>query len=318
MSDVQPIVIGNSVLFIEGSGKVIRDLTYDFEIDGYRGNSMVVFAEDLFDGYTVTDWAYQQDPYSIIWAIREDGKLLGFTYNREHNVFAWHLHETDGDFESIASISTDEGKDEVYVVVERTVDGSTVRYIELMKERLPYDSDFNRDITEAWFVDSGLAYDGTAATTISGLDHLEGELVSILADGNVVNQQTVSSGAIVLSIAAEKVKVGLPYTSYMETLDFVGALQGDTTQDKLKDVKSVVVSLEETRALWFGPSSDRLVEVAFRENEDYGDPTNLFNGDKEIFLEAGATRESRAYIRNTDPLPLTITALLPRLEYGES
>lgn len=317
-SDVPPLIIGNSVLFSEGSGNVVRDLTYNFEIDGYAGNDLTIFAEHLFSGYTIVDWCYQQDPNSIIWSVRDDGSLLGLTYYKEQEVIGWHKHTTNGNFESTASISTNAGVDEVYFIVNRTIDGNTVRYIERLMPRLPYNSSFEKDIKDAYFVDCGLTYDSTPATTISGLDHLEGEEVSILADGNVVSGKTVASGQVVLDNAASKVHVGLAYTSSMETLEFVAQTKEGTTQDKIKDVKSVVFNLRDTRALWYGPSSDRLIEAAFRIDEDYGDPTDMFTGDKELFLEPGQVRESKVYVRNIDPLPVTILAMLPRLEYGDS
>jgi hypothetical protein len=317
MSDIRPLTIGNSILFVEGSGAVIRDLLYNYEIDGYAGSSLVVYSKHLFEGYTIVDWCYQQEPDSIVWCVRDDGKLLGLTYFREYEIFAWHQHETDGFIESISSISTDAGVDEVYLVVRRTLPSGDVRYIERFMPRLPYNENFERDVRDSYFVDCGLTYDGAAATTISGLDHLEGKEVAVLADGSVVNGLTVTSGEIVLPNEASKVHVGLPYVSEIETLDFIAKGDGGTTQDIISDVKSVIVSLADTRALWFGPSEDRIVEVAFREGEDYGTPTELFNGRKEMFLEAGDVRESRAFVRNVDPLPLTILGMLPRLEYGE-
>jgi hypothetical protein len=317
-SDVQPVVIGNSVLFVEYSGSVVRDLTYSYEIDGYKGNSLSVFANHLLEGYHITEWAYQRDPDSVVWAIRNDGTLLALTYYKEHNVFGWSRHDTQGTFESTATIPNDSGLDEVYFIVKRTVDGNTVRYIERFRARLPLDDNYTRDVKNAFFVDSGLSYDGTASSNISGLDHLEGESVVALADGSVVKNLTVSSGSVTLPNAAEKVHVGLSYESEIETLDFIAQSAEGTTQDKLKDVKSVVVSLKDSRALYFGPNEDRLVEVAFREDEAYGTPTDLFSGDKEIFLEAGDARNSKALIKITEPLPLTVLALLPRLEYGDS
>jgi hypothetical protein len=317
-SDVPPLVIGNSVLFVENSGAAVKDLTYSYEIDGYKATALMLFSKHLFEGFEVVSWCYQQEPDSIVWAVRDDGTLLGLTYYREQNVFAWHEHTTNGLFEDITCIRSDAGEDEVYVVVNRTIEGATKRYVERFMPRLPYNDSFEIDVEDSYFVDSGLTYDSTPATTFSNLDHLEGEEVSVLADGNVVSGKTVSSGQIVLDNAASVVHIGLAYESVLESLDFVAQSEGGTIQDKVKDVKSIVLSLQNTRALWYGPSSDRLVEAAFREDEDYGDPTELYTGDKEFFLEAGQSRESKVYIKNTDPLPLTILAILPRLEYGDS
>jgi hypothetical protein len=162
---LQPLVVGGNALYQQARGSIVRDLTFDYQIDGYRGNDLTIFAAHLFEGYTLVDWAYQQIPNSIVWVVRSDGVLLGLTYVREHQVWAWHKHDTDGTIESVCSIP--EGtEDALYVVVNRTIDGSSKRYIERFASR------FITDIKDAVFMDSGLTYDGrhtgTTTMTITG------------------------------------------------------------------------------------------------------------------------------------------------------
>jgi len=319
-SDVPPVVIGTSVLFLERSGTVIRDLTYDFEIEGYQGNSLATFANHLLEGYEITSMAYQRSPDSIVWMVRNDGKLLGLTYFKEFKIFAWHQHETDGDFESVATIPLADGRDELYAVVKRTIGGATKRYVERFMPRLPYDDDFVKDIEDAYFVDCGLSYDGVPADNFSGLSHLEGETVVALADGNVIRDLVVSSGAVTLPHEFSKVHIGLPYVSDLETLDFIADGQDGTNQDTMKDVKSVTVSLSNTRDLRIGPSDDesRMVDVPMRSTEAYSDPIAMFTGDKIVHLQPGSVRESKVFIRNSDPLPITVRSILPRVENGQN
>lgn len=167
-----PLVVGGSAIYVQSRGSVVRDLGFDFQIDGYRGNDLTIFSSHLFDGYTLRDWTFQQIPHSIIWAARSDGTLLGLTYIREHQVFAWHRHDFDGTVEQVCSVP--EGtEDALYIVVKRTISGlaalggSTRRYIERLKTRAV------DDIEDSVFLDSSLSYNGentntTHTMTLSG------------------------------------------------------------------------------------------------------------------------------------------------------
>jgi hypothetical protein len=392
-ANVRPLKIGNKVLFIETSGNVIRDLGYSYDSDDYTGENLCIFAEHLFRDYNIVEWCYQQNPDSIIWAVRNDGTLLGLTYFKEQQIWGWHRHETNGKFKSISCIRTAGGVDEVYVVVEREINGSTVKHIEKFMPRLSVRDDYVTDVKDSYFVDDGLSLDDPydisnvsqadpcvltvvghpysngdyvdivevegmteinnlrfkvanaagnnfslqdqdgndidsseftaysqggkvrkAYLTLAGLDHLEGETVKILADGNVVSGKVVTGGSITLNTRASRVHVGLGYTSDIETLDFEYATEGDdTVQDKERTIPSVAVRVRDTRAIQIGTCEDDLYEVWFRENEDYDQPTELFSGIKEVSIDNGDSKEGRLFVRNTDPLPLTILTLTPRL-----
>lgn len=306
-----PIVIGEDVLYLEGSRKRVRAISGN-DFNGYKNTDQSILAQHLFDLYGIKSWAYQQFPDSLIWAVRDDGKLLGFTYNKEHEISGWHTHSTDGEFESVASIQTSDGSVDVYFIVKRTINGQTKRYVEMLATR-----DFT-DIKDAFFVDCGLTYSGAPATTISGLSHLEGKTVSILADGGVYTNKVVTSGQIVLDKAASKVHVGLPYTCDLGTLDLDYQTQTGPIQDRLKVVRSALLLLKNTRACHYGPNENALDEVPFRSTEDYGQPTALFTGHKEVFLRSGNDYESRVYIRVTEPLPITVQAIMARIEDAKS
>jgi hypothetical protein len=155
------------------------------------------------------------------------------------------------------------------------------------------------------------------ATTLSGLDHLEGETVSILADGNVKPTQAVASGAITISEPAARVTVGLGYTCNLETMEIELRAEGGTLQDRLRNAVSVTVRLNESRALWAGPDADNLDEVAFREDEDYGEPTSLYTGDKEVHIEPTDGTTGKVYLRVEAPVPSTILSIIPKMEFGD-
>jgi len=174
-----PLIVSNLALYVQARGTIIRSLFADV-IKGYDGTDMSVFASHLFKGHSIVGWAYQQIPHSIVWVIRDDGVLLGLTLIREHEVWGWHRHDTDGIIESIAVIP--EGDEDVlYMVVQRNINGSAKRYIERMVSRY-----FPRQI-DARIMDCSLSYDGKNLTAFEmgisgGVTWLTGEVVTMLAN----------------------------------------------------------------------------------------------------------------------------------------
>lgn len=308
-SRVRPLVIGDTIIYVQDKGSIVRDLAYKLESDGFTGTDLSVLSNHLFDGYTITDWAYQQVPHSIVWAVRSDGALLGFTYMREHEVWAWHRHDTDGSFEAVASIS-ESGEDATYFVVRRTINGQTKRFIERLHSR-------QFSAAEDYFgVDCGLTYSGSPATTISGLSHLEGKEVAIFAGGDVLARQTVTSGAITLPRAYSKVHVGLPYSCDLETLDVdAGAGQGGTIQAKRKTIAKVTLRVLKSRGFYAGPSSDKLTQTKMTIT-NYDTAIAAYTGDMELVLQPTWNSNGRVFIRQSDPAPLTVLAIIPDIEVG--
>jgi hypothetical protein len=311
-SHMPPIVVGNTVLFVQDRGNIVRSLAYAFESDAYDGADLTILAPHLFENKTLVEWAYAQIPHSIIWCVLSDGTALSLTWNKEQQVVAWCRHETDGFFESVASIpETGDNEDAVYFVVRRTIDGQTVRNVERLDKRLV------TAVEDGFFVDCGATYSGAAATTITGLDHLEGRAVSVLSDGNVVAGLTVSGGAITLPRAATKVHVGLAYVSDVETLNIeLSTRSMPTAQGIQKKVTSVVVRFLRSRGLFIGPDFDNLSEMKWRENEDYGEATQLLTGDKKQHLSPQWNSNGRVAIRQSYPLPMEIQAVIPDVEFG--
>lgn len=156
-SRVPPVVINSTALYMQEKGARLRDLGYEFANDQYTGTDLSLTSEHLFEGFEITSMAYSAEPYSILWCVRNDGVLLGLTYQREHQVVGWHQHTTDGEFESVTVISEDD-RDAVYVTVKRTitdVNGVTTdrRYVERMEFRE------SKNVKDCFYVDSGLTLD---------------------------------------------------------------------------------------------------------------------------------------------------------------
>lgn len=164
ISNLRPLKVGKTVLFIQQVGSIVRDFLFDFQVDGYNGNDLTVFSSHLFDGYEITDWTYARTPHSIVWCVRDDGVLLGLTYVREQQILAWHRHDTDGFVEQVCAVP--EGQESrLYVVVRRSVDGKLVRYLERMNSRRIT----KETIKDAILMDSAISFDGrhTGSTTMT-------------------------------------------------------------------------------------------------------------------------------------------------------
>jgi len=309
---VEPVLISDTVLYVEDKAQSVRDLYYQFASDAYTGSDLTIMSRHLFTGKTIVDWAFSKVPHSIVWACRSDGALLGLTYVREHEVWGWHRHDTaaSGKFEHVAVVSEGD-EDAVYFVVKRTIGGETHRFIERLQSRVFSDQ------TDAYFVDCGLKYDGAETSSLTGLWHLEGEDVAILADAEVEPAQTVTNGTVTLQNPATKASVGLPYTADVETLDLNAPIEGGALASKNRKVSKIHLRINEARGLFAAETgSGVLNELKQRTTEAYGDPIALQSGIVEIVVNSTWGKRGRAFIRSSDPLPAEIQSIIPEFAVG--
>ena len=392
----QPVIVNNSLVYAAARGGHVRELGYNWQANGFITGDLSLRAPHLFDNLTTIDMALSKAPIPIVWMTSSNGKLLGLTYVPEQQLGAWHQHDTDGLFESVACVS--EGNDDVtYCVIQRNINGANKRYIERMGTRL------FKTQRDNFFVDCGATYDGTntdtnktvtisggttykkgesivvtanynlfnappsvddkddaivlvdgstfyrctilstasqtvatakldkdlpvslrntAITTfevarnkITGLNFLEGKKINILADGAVHPQKTVASGSVTLDRAASVVHLGLPYESDLQTLPL--ALQIEAFgQGRVKNLNHVWLRVLESSGIFAGPSADKLIEAKQRTTEPYGTPPNLKTEDIKIMLTPTWQDNGQIFIRQTDPLPLTIVGLTTEVAVG--
>lgn len=309
-SNVQPVVTTGSVLYVQAQGSHVRELSYNWESNAYKTVDASIMAPHRFNGFTVVDMAYSRAPDSIAWAVRDDGVLMGLTYVPDQQVYGWHAHDTDGAFESVCVVA--EGSEDVlYAVVRRTIGGTPLRYVERLRTRLFTDQE------DAFFVDSGLTYAGAPATGFSGLDHLEGKTVDILADGAVHPQRTVTAGAVTLDYAASKVHIGLPITSDLRTLPL--AIEGTPAsgQGTVKNVSKVHIRVAQSSVVKAGPTFDRLREYPARAVTDpYGSPPALRDGELTLSIDPSWNQDGGVCVRQDLPLPLTVVSMTLELQAG--
>ena len=380
-------VMGESAIFVEEQGPRVRDLGYQFEKDGFRGNDISVWGEHLITGYTITGIEQSSAPYPVLWFPRNDGQLVGCTYMPEQEVIGWHRHDTDGKvLDKCVLPGTNE--DEAYWLVERVIDGQTVQYIEQVA---PFRVDDQRDMI---YMDSSLTYDGRNATattltlstgagwteddlltvtasaslftgvndegdglefevdgvklrlviedytdathvqarpvrdvpaefrgvaltswtfqrnTITGLDHLDGKELAILADATVHPAQTVSGGSITLDRPYGVVTVGLPYRAHVETLE-LNVPGGEPVRAQKKLAYKVGIHVINSRGLLAGGNLDELDEFPQREFENYDDPISRYAGTLEMNITAGWGEENgHVHIVSDDPLPMEILGII--------
>ncbi len=395
-NNTQPVIVNNSLVYCAARGGHVRELGYNWQANGFITGDLSLRAPHLFDNLTTIDMSLSKSPIPVVWMVSSDGKLLGLTYVPEQQLGAWHQHDTDGSFESVACVS--EGNDDVtYCVIKRTINGATKRYVERMGTRLFATQRDN------FFVDAGATYNGTntdtnktvtisggtnytkgesitittnynlfnpppnvddkddaivlvdgstyyrctilsttsqtvatakldkdlpaplrntaittfevARNVISGINFLEGKKINILADGAVHPQKTVTSGSITLDRAASVVHVGLPYESDLQTLPL--ALQAEAFgQGRVKNINHVWLRVLESSGIFAGPSADKLVEAKQRTTEPYGTPPNLKTEDIKIMVTPTWQDNAQLFIRQTDPLPLTIVGLTLEVSVG--
>ena len=318
-ANVDAVQIENVTMFLQRAKRKIRELTYNLNIDQYQAQDMTLLAEHISDG-GILEMAYQQEPDSILWCVRSDGTLLGLTYARTEEVVGWHRHIVGGSFgsgqavvESVASIPTDSNEDELYIIVKRTINSVTRRYVEYLTL-----FDYGTDQTDAFYVDSGLTYSGSAATSITGLDHLEGQSVTILANGATHPNKTVSSGAITLDRSSTKVHIGLPYTSLLQTMRIESQSNEGTSQSKTKRINEVTLRLHETVGVEVGASLTDMERIPFRSSAAAMDTAvPLFTGDKQVEFRDDFNTDGHVYVRQTQPLPLTLLSIYPMLTVND-
>ncbi len=329
---LEPVQVADVTLFLQRAKRKLREFKYSGEINasGYAAADMTILSEHITQG-GMSDMAYQQEPDSIVWMIRADGQLIGMTYRREEEVVAWHQHKIGGTYtgthgslasatyaygmvESIATLPTENSEDELYMIVKRTINSVTKRYVERMK---PFD--FGSVATGAFFVDSGLAYSGSAATSLSGLYHLTGQSVSVLGNGATHTDETVASGAISLNVSATTAAVGLAYTSRLTTLRLESGSVDGTSQGKIKRIHDITLRLHETVGVEVGSSVDTVDRIPFRDSSmAMSSAVELFTGDKDIEFRGAFEEDDQIVIQQTQPLPMTVLAIYPRMNTFDS
>ena len=311
---VEPIFIGNRIVYIQRRGGKVRDMGYTYESDNYTGDDLTMFIQHLTERHAFVDSTYSQQPDSMIYFVRDDGVMLCLTYMREQNVFAWTEFITQGKFESVLSVS--EGDNDVlYAVVRREINGVEKRFI----EKFAFDPETETP-SDYVMTDCSIVVENDVETDIiSGLCHLAGERVQVVTDSDVAPKEGYivrEDGTVRLPYKVKKAVVGLPYTMDVLFCDVVGDAESGTTQGQNKSVSKSTFKLERS----FGGrvyclDSDMTTEI-FKGTIGGG---NILNGDLTVNLKTqyedvagpiATNKTGRIGIVHDDPYPFSMSAVI--------
>lgn len=318
-NDVPPIVASYDILYVQSKGSIVRNLSYNFYSNVFAGTDISVYSSHLFFGYQLLEWAWCQEPFKIAWVVRNDGNLLSLTFLKEQELIGWTHNDTNGYFKSVATVTEQVAQgsvDALYTVVQRTVNGNTVQYIERMADR------FLSAYANAWCVDAGIQYVGAATTAFTGAEHLAGLTVTGLADGVVIPAFTMpTNGNFTLSSAASTVIIGLAFTPQLQTLPI--EIGNPTIQGKRKAIPSVTVRVADTLGLSIGANSSTLVPMKDLVLGNLGSQTNevvtgLVTGDAMTNINAQWTPQGQYFIEQSQPYPATILGVIPDFTVGDT
>lgn len=259
VAQVKPVLADGYLIFNQNEGAILRDFKYNFATDAWEGIDLTLFSRHLFKGHTIVQMAWQQMPNAILWVLRDDGVLLGLTYIKAEQVLAWHRHDTDGTFESIAVIP--EGNERaLYAVVKRTINGSTARYVERQANALWTDR------VDAIYLDACLTYDGRSTdgstmTLTGGTTWKNTETLTLTASAAKFQPEDTGNEIWLTGADGEKVRFGI------ETFSSTTVVTG-------KAKKTVPTSLRATATDTWAKAVDQLLgldHLVAKEVEVIGD-----------------------------------------------
>jgi len=321
---LHPLMVGLTTLFVERHGRTVNEFVYDLSYDSYKNSDISILAPHLTELYGITDWSYQQTPNGIVWCIREDGDMIGLTYQRQHKVVGWHHHHTDGEYLKTATIPGNIREDIVFVLVHRVIDDVDKYYMERFSPQFYSDKAIDGRFMDSWITNlpgnaSTLKQTGTI---LSGLDHLEGKEISLLADGTVHPPRTVENGQVTLNNTYTEVLAGLPYVSELRPNLADVPSEGGTSIGRMQRTTHVDIQFHNTLGGFIGKTDsedgDSEEEIIYRVP---GDPTGsavpMFSGIKHLTFMGGFDREVEYFIRQKQPLPMTVVSVVDSVEVQE-
>lgn len=321
---IKAIQADAGTIFAQRARRKVLDVIYSFELDRLKPRDLTLAGEHI----TLTgliDLDYQQEPANVVWGVRGDGTLIGLTYYPDQGVFGWHRHiiggtsdasGTQAKVESIAVIPDPNGdRDELWMVVQRWVNGASVRHVEYLTRF--YESDMDQE--DAIVMDSALTYDGSATSSVSGLDHLEGETVKVYVDGKAHTDKTVSSGSITLSGSqtGSVIQVGLGNTWAFKSMQLEGGARTGTAQGQTIRITGITARLNNCLGFNYGPDSATFDEYGFDQGDGFDEVTPLYTGDTPFLRWPGGYEKNHIYLTDSGVFPCMILAIMPQFQTYE-
>ncbi len=317
-SSVRPLRVGEAVLFVQRAGTKIRELVYDYQLDAIVAKDVTIISEHIVRrGIKAVAVAYQQEPNSVFWVVLQNGTLAAMTYVRDQEVYAWHQHIIGGSFgagnavvESIACVPKSSGNDDVlYMIVKRTINGTTKRYIEFLTPEV--DPSTPTDKNNLVYVDCCASFSGIAPNQIP-FSHLQGQLCQVFGDGSVRNDTVATAGGADVSGTGITTGVaGLPYPSTLQMLNPEGGAQFGTSQGKLKRIHKSELRVHKSMGFLQGPDEDNLKEYSFRKTTSPMDRSpDLRSEIVDFSFDESYDRDGSMTVKRIKPYPLNILSVM--------
>lgn len=324
-----PIVANDNILYLQAKGSIVRDLVFNYYTQVFTGSDISILSSHLFYGFQLLEWCWAEEPFKIVWAVRNDGTMLTLTFLKEQELIAWSHSDTQGFFKSVATVveNTAIGEvDAVYTAVQRTINGTTSYYIERFVEL-----NWPQDYVSSWQVDAGIGYNGAPATSFSGATQLAGAVVTGVADGAVINFTMPTNGTFVFGpggtagltgIAnASVVTVGLAFVPQLETLPL--DLGEPTVQGKRKKINAVTLKVANTLGLEIGSTDTTMVPMSDLVLGNQNEPgnytvTGLVTGEARTYVDPNWTTPGQYFIQQPNPYPASILGVIPEIEIGDT
>lgn len=314
-STVEPLMIGGRIVFVQGRGSTVRDMAYSYETDSYGGNDLTLLAKHIIENVQIVDSAYKQEPDSTIYFVRSDGTMACLSYIMEQKVYAWSTIETQGKIEAVAAVQEGD-EDTIYLVVQREINGVTVRNIEYLAKNPAKSNNPDDYIMLDNAIEYSTAEKSSGETEIDAAE-LAGEKVTVIGDGRMYSGLTVSQdGTVTLPAAVQHAFIGLPYRSIVE-LPNVEIKTGDgTMQGRKKQISNCILRLSNSLGGMVGPDINTMDLMNFDEQNAVSD-IKLFTGDKHMTLPIGGfNNEGRVIIVTDEPYPFNLLAVVREVSFG--
>jgi hypothetical protein len=340
---IQPHRIQEAVMYVQRGGRRLRECVFDWSTQGYKSADMAALSQETVVGSRsvtgqsgIIAMAYQKEPDQILWCVRGDGQLLGFTYAKDHNVFAWHRHKIGGIYAGTTGVTLDYGlvrsvacipaqdnsTEDVYLSVTRTFNGQPQTFIEVMGSHTSWASNSVfyyhdlPDVTESFYLDAYVRGVVESSGFIS-CPQLNGTSVAAVVGGMYCQPQPVTVQGTYqppLGYIGMNAVVGCPYVATMQTMRIDAGAGDGTSQGKLSKIQGATVRMKDSLNFLYGPDVNTLTREEFRkQNTKFDTPTALFTGDRVLTWQGDWEEGSRITIRQDQPFPSNIVALMPRM-----
>ena len=325
---VRPLTIGKESIFLQRAGRKLRALGYEFTIDGYKAPDLTKRADHVTYG-GILGMCYQQEPEQLVWAYLTDGTAINCTLDHDENVTAWSPHYTDGAFESVATIPNG-SSDQLAVIVRRTINGATVRYVEwqdtTFAPALPgAPSTAYPPVPVATVygatLDASVTVDNVSGQTVfAGLGHLEAKSVYAIADGAKLGPFTVTAGQITLPRKSYRTLIGLLFTNYVTILTpEIGTGTGSAQGNSMRIGEITLRFLNTFGCQVIDGDGKRVQELSFRNfgSEVLDQPPELFTGLKRIESLGWERGRAEITIMQNEPMPFHLQNVIRKITVND-